>query len=176
MSLLNTIRTAQTFAARKPLELGDYPVVITEAVYGEGQTKGKYRILFKVQVTEGEFAGSLANVYASFPDNQEQVARGLKPFVSSYLAAGGSEGRLEQDAESLEEVGANLASAMTVGIRKGAKYIGTLSIRANSKDESKPWKNFVFPDATEEKLEMPVADEATKAAFAAASAPATAAL
>ena len=148
MSLLDTVRNATTFAPRKPLEIGDYTVTITEASYGEGQTKGKYRVLVKVQVSEGDFAGSLANLYISFGGSEDQTARNLKPWVDCYLANGGNADRLEQDAESLEEIGANLAAALTVGIRKGIKFEGIMSIRPNPKDESRPYKNFSFAAPT----------------------------
>lgn len=168
MSLLDTVRNATTYAPRKPLEIGDYTVAITEASYGEGQTKGKYRVLVKVQVSEGDFAGSLANLYISFGGNDEQTARNLKPWVDCYLANGGNADRLEQDAESLEEIGANLAAALTVGIRKGIKFEGTMSIRPNPKDESRPYKNFSFGSAAPTYVASAPTPEQI-AAFAAAS-------
>ena len=175
-SFLSKIESAQSFTGsnRPKLVAGAYNVKITEASYGANQAKNGYRGVVKVEVTDGDFATGLTNVYLSEGKTEDQTASNTKPFVEILAAAGGNVAKVEQDADTWADVHGNIMALYTRILRNGGEIKAKLVIKESGTPD-KPYRNLYAPVANET-LEMPVADEATKAAFAAASAPATAAL
>lgn len=172
-SFTSKISAAQSFSgeARPKFEIGNHAVKVISAEYGKNQAGTGFRGLWKVEGIEGASSGALTNVYLTEGKTEEQSASNLKPYFDILVAHGVAAEKIEGDAESWGDIINNIVSLTNRLIRNQVEIKAKLSIKTNPKDEARPYRNISLLVTAPEAPAIPMveADEATRAAFAAAS-------
>jgi len=163
MSFLDQIKAAQSYSgsSRPKVGVGRYIVKLVSAEYGQNHARDGYRGMTKWEVVEGEAETGLVNTYIteSKPEKyrtqakaDEQTASNLKPYIELLAATGYDVAKLEDDADSWQEIIANYINAVNKRILKGDEILAELVIKANPTNPDSPWKNI---HVLQDKLEVP---------------------
>lgn len=161
MSFLDQIKAAQSYSgsSRPKVGVGEYVVKLVAAEYGKNKAGNSYRGMTKWEVVEGEAATGLANTYITERRldaktaglTQEmcnaQTASNIRPYVELLASTGYDVSKLEEDADSWQEVIANYINAVNKRILKGAEIVAKLSVKPNAKSPDNPYYNIsVLPE------------------------------
>lgn len=154
MSFLDQIKAAQSYSgsSRPKVGVGEYVVKLVAAEYGRNQAGTANRGLAKWEVTEGDSATGLVNTYLTEGKTEEQTASNLKPYIDLLAATGYDVAKLEDDADSWQEIIINYVNAVNKRLLKGDIIIAKLVVKANPQNPERPWKNIYAPAP---KLDIP---------------------
>ena len=143
MSFLDQIKAAQSYSgsSRPKVGVGEYTVKLVSAEYGKNHKQTGYRGMTKWEVVDGEAATGLANTYLAEGKTVEQTASNLKPYIDLLAATGYDVSKIEEDADSWQEIIANYVNAVNKRILKGTEIIAKLVVKANATNPENPWKN-----------------------------------
>jgi hypothetical protein len=123
---------------------GTYTVKVLEASYGQNQAKTGYRGFIKVEVTEGDKATALTNIYLTQGKDDAQSARNIKPYFETLIGLGVKKDKIidAEDTSTWLEVIQSIIAQHTKLITRGVEVKYTLVLKEDIKRSTEEKKEF----------------------------------
>lgn len=121
---------------------GTYVIKVLESAYSKTKAGDKSQGVIKVECIEGEKSGARVNLYIGAGNNDQQAAMNVNPWYTTLLNLGVAKDKILDDADTWNEVIANITSIMTKQIARGVEIKLNLTLKENIKKSTEEKKEY----------------------------------